>query len=82
MCFGSVQAAQTSARGASIMRVSVTSRVIGGVSDAVVMADSSLVFEGTLSRSRLGNGLQLGEAGLEVAADHLVSRHTPYRDQR
>src|SRR5882724_4483785 len=71
MCFGSVHAAHTSARGASIVRVSVTSRVIGCVSDAVVMANSS-VLERMPSGSLLGNGFQLGEAGFEVAADHLV----------
>src|SRR3954466_3817146 len=44
MCFGSVHAAHTSVRGASIRRVSVTSRVMACVSEAVVMADSSLGF--------------------------------------
>jgi hypothetical protein len=37
---GSVHAAHTNARGASIKRVSVTSRVMGSVVDALVMATS------------------------------------------
>src|SRR5215212_9873126 len=66
ICTESVHARQTRSRGASSTRVKVTSRVILSAS---VMTSPTNAGE---CRLFLGGGFQLGEAGLEVAADHLI----------
>src|SRR5437588_7048328 len=76
-CFAAVHMLNTSARGASNVRVMVISRCATGL--AAALAAAVMDFAPFVRRSLLGSGFHVCEPGGEIAADHFVDIHSMRR---